>query len=192
MPILYFSIMLQIVSYTADDDGYHATVQYQGEAHYDYPHDHKEPHHDPKSPDHVTNHPSPTPHHPHLPTLNYPTHKYKYSPTLAQYEEADNAIEHAKDDTENKKYKYSPVLAKSSQEKSPKHHKSYPTAKTYKYSPLIGSSSQQNKYKNMKYKTMIVLKQPKPSLPHYTPMEEEDDNKETFKQKPAITLEEEY
>ena len=127
--------------------------------------------------------------HPHHPTPNYPTHKYKYSPTLAQYEEADNAIEHAKDDTENKKYKYSPVLAKYSEEKSPKHHKSYPTAKTYKYSPLIGSSSQPNKYKNIRYKTMIVLKQPKPSLPHYTPLEEEDGK--PFKQKPSITLEEE-
>ena len=106
--------MLQIVSYTADDDGYHATVQYQGEAHYDHPHDHIEPHHDPKSPDHVTNHPSPAPSHPHPhhPTPNHPTHKYKYSPTLAQYEEADNAIKHAKHDTENIKYKNSPVSKK--------------------------------------------------------------------------------
>jgi len=33
----------QVVSYTADDDGYHPVVEYQGVAHYDHPHHHHHP-----------------------------------------------------------------------------------------------------------------------------------------------------
>ena len=37
------AFFLQVVSYTADDDGYHPVVEYQGVAHYDHPHHHHHP-----------------------------------------------------------------------------------------------------------------------------------------------------
>ena len=171
------------MSYIADDDGYHATVQYQEDPHFDHK---RKPIQDPKPPPKIAKYtpPPPPPNHPQSPTKTY-----KYSPILPKYKETDNV----KHDSEIKKYKYSPVLAEHSPDKPLKPQKLAKPAKKFKYSPLIGPSSKSStaayKPKNTKYKNKIVLK---PSLPHYTPKEDEEtDNKEPFKQKPAITLEKE-
>ena len=60
-------MILQVVSYTADDDGYHPTVEYHGEAHYDFPQDY---------------HPIPSIHiSPETPG-ELPVKNYKFAPTL--------------------------------------------------------------------------------------------------------------
>ena len=96
------AIMLQIVSYTADDDGYHAKVQYQGEARLDQSqqqkYDHKKAMIKSLSKNFLYNQNLPIPnqtyrHHHHQPhPLSY---KYKYSPTLHAYEDHANNEYHA-------------------------------------------------------------------------------------------------
>ena len=66
-------ILFQIVTYTADDSGYHAKVEYQGEAHHDHPQHHQ-----------YSPHPHDATHIPHgqPETLHESPDKiYKYSPT---------------------------------------------------------------------------------------------------------------
>ena len=180
------------MSYIADDDGYHATVQYQEDPHFDHK---RKPIQDPKPPPKIAKYtpPPPPPHHSHSHTKTYPTPTYKYSLIFPKYKETVNDIKHVKHVSEIKKFKYSPVLAKHSTEKPLKQQISANSTKKFKYSPLIGPSSKPitaaYQPQITMYKTKIVLK---PSLPHYTPLEQEETvSKEPFKQKPAITLEKE-
>ena len=77
------------MSYTADDDGYHPTVVYEGEAHYDPP----QPHLHPSL--HISSKPHEIP----------PQRNYKYSPTVhIPPEQLKTAHEKP-----NKKYKYAPT-----------------------------------------------------------------------------------
>ena len=57
------SLLLQIVTYTADDDGYHATVEYEGEPHYDQPQHQPTYHHEPAPYHQELYHPEPAPYH---------------------------------------------------------------------------------------------------------------------------------
>ena len=58
------------MTYTADDDGYHANVQYQGDPHYDHPQQKKHP-------QSLYSHYNPSQH------QYQPTHDYKYKYSLA-------------------------------------------------------------------------------------------------------------